>query len=64
MPIDTERNIMGSLTGRDFLTGGSFVLLVFLLAGIRMVGPAGRGLVERLGKYWRLAMPGLKRKSR
>jgi regulator of protease activity HflC (stomatin/prohibitin superfamily) len=54
---------MGSLTDRELLLGGLFVLVVFFLAGIRMVGPAGRGLVERLGKYWRLAMPGLKRKS-
>jgi regulator of protease activity HflC (stomatin/prohibitin superfamily) len=33
------------------------VALVFL-AGIRVVRPTGRGLVERLGKYRRLAMPG------
>src|SRR5580765_6905932 len=33
------------------------VALVFL-AGIRVVRPTGRGLVERLGKYRRLALPG------
>ena len=34
-----------------------FVVVVFL-TGIRIVRPTGRGLVERLGKYRRLAMPG------
>lgn len=33
------------------------VLLAFL-AGVRVVRPTSRGLVERLGKYRRLAMPG------
>jgi regulator of protease activity HflC (stomatin/prohibitin superfamily) len=36
----------------------SCVLLTFLLSGARIVRPTGRGLVERLGKYHRLAMPG------
>ncbi len=33
-------------------------LVLVFLAGIRVVRPTGRGLVERLGKYRRLAMPG------
>jgi len=31
---------------------------VFFLSGVRIVRPTSRGLVERLGKYHRLAMPG------
>jgi regulator of protease activity HflC (stomatin/prohibitin superfamily) len=31
---------------------------LLFLAGVRVVRPTGRGLVERLGKYRRLAMPG------
>jgi regulator of protease activity HflC (stomatin/prohibitin superfamily) len=38
--------------------GGLVLVAVFYLAGIRVVRPTGRGLVERLGKYRRLAMPG------
>lgn len=34
------------------------VLIVFFLAGIRIVRPIGRGLIERLGKYKRFAQPG------
>ena len=34
-----------------------FVVLVFF-AGIRIVRPTHRGLIERLGKYNRFAMPG------
>jgi regulator of protease activity HflC (stomatin/prohibitin superfamily) len=34
------------------------VLLFFFLSGVRVVRPTGRGLVERLGKYRRMAMPG------
>jgi regulator of protease activity HflC (stomatin/prohibitin superfamily) len=42
---------------------GSFVavatvVLIFFLSGIRVVRPTGRGLVERLGKYHHMAMPG------
>ena len=37
--------------------GIAAVVLIFI-AGIRVVRPTGRGLVERLGKYRRLAMPG------
>ena len=36
---------------------GALLLLIFLL-GIRIVRPTQRGLVERLGKYHRFAMPG------
>jgi regulator of protease activity HflC (stomatin/prohibitin superfamily) len=45
----------------DWLYGavgaGGLLLLVFL-TGTRIVRPTGRGLVERLGRYRRLAMPG------
>jgi regulator of protease activity HflC (stomatin/prohibitin superfamily) len=34
------------------------IVLCYFLAGVRVVRPTGRGLVERLGKYRRLAMPG------
>ena len=34
------------------------VVVVLLLAGIRIVRPTHRGLVERLGKYNRYADPG------
>jgi regulator of protease activity HflC (stomatin/prohibitin superfamily) len=37
--------------------GVSLIVLVFF-AGIRVVRPTSRGLVERLGKYKHLAMPG------
>ena len=37
--------------------GGALTALIFF-AGVRVVRPTGRGLVERLGKYRRLAMPG------
>lgn len=36
----------------------AFVLLSIFLSGVRVVRPTGRGLVERLGKYRRMAMPG------
>jgi len=35
-----------------------FLLLFLFFAGIRIVRPTSRGLVERLGKYKRFAMPG------
>jgi len=37
---------------------GIAVLVLFFLAGARVVRPTSRGLVERLGRYKRLAMPG------
>lgn len=36
---------------------GAF-LFVFLLSGIRIIRPTHRGLIERLGKYHRFAIPG------
>jgi regulator of protease activity HflC (stomatin/prohibitin superfamily) len=36
----------------------SMVVVLVLFAGIRIVRPVERGLVERLGKYHRLAVPG------
>jgi regulator of protease activity HflC (stomatin/prohibitin superfamily) len=38
--------------------GGVAVAVLLFLLGVRVVRPTGRGLVERLGKYRRLAMPG------
>jgi regulator of protease activity HflC (stomatin/prohibitin superfamily) len=35
-----------------------FMAALILASGVRVVRPTGRGLVERLGKYHRLAMPG------
>jgi regulator of protease activity HflC (stomatin/prohibitin superfamily) len=37
---------------------GVALLLLFLFTGVRVVRPTSRGLVERLGKYQRLATPG------
>lgn len=37
---------------------GLAIVAVVLLSGVRVVRPTGRGLVERLGKYHRLALPG------
>src|SRR6185369_1293180 len=34
------------------------LIALVLLSGVRVVRPTGRGLVERLGKYHRFAMPG------
>lgn len=34
------------------------IFIVFFLAGIRIVRPIGRGLIERLGKYKKFAQPG------
>jgi regulator of protease activity HflC (stomatin/prohibitin superfamily) len=39
-----------------FLIGG--FLFILLLAGIRIIRPTNRGLIERLGKYARFATPG------
>ncbi|MCB2178228.1 MAG: hypothetical protein KQH57_20660, partial [Actinomycetales bacterium] len=33
-------------------------VVIFLLLGIRIVRPTHRGLIERLGKYKKLANPG------
>src|ERR1700704_1445462 len=34
------------------------VVLVYLFAGVRVVRPTSRGLIERFGKYRRMAEPG------
>ena len=44
---------MGNITG--LIISG---LIVFFLAGMRIVRPTHRGLIERLGKYNRFAAPG------
>jgi regulator of protease activity HflC (stomatin/prohibitin superfamily) len=41
-----------------WLTGAVAFIGVFLLSGVRVVRPTGRGLVERFGKYNRFALPG------
>jgi regulator of protease activity HflC (stomatin/prohibitin superfamily) len=45
-----------------FLVSASILVLIavgsFLLAGVRVVRPTSRGLVERFGRYHRFAMPG------
>jgi regulator of protease activity HflC (stomatin/prohibitin superfamily) len=38
--------------------GGAVAVGLLFFLGIRVVRPTGRGLVERLGRYRRLAMPG------
>lgn len=38
--------------------GGVVAVVVLFLLGVRVVRPTGRGLIERLGRYRRLAMPG------
>src|ERR1700685_3126204 len=38
--------------------GALAVVVLLFLAGTRVVRPTGRGLVERLGKYRRMALPG------
>jgi regulator of protease activity HflC (stomatin/prohibitin superfamily) len=37
---------------------GAVLAVMYFLSGVRIVRPTSRGLVERLGKYQRLAMPG------
>ncbi len=44
---------------RFLIVVGSIILITLILSGIRIVRPTHRGLVERLGKYRRFAMPGL-----
>jgi regulator of protease activity HflC (stomatin/prohibitin superfamily) len=34
------------------------VVVILFLSGVRIVRPTHRGLVERLGKYRRFAVPG------
>jgi len=41
-----------------WIYGGLGLVALFFFLGVRVVRPTGRGLVERLGKYHRLAMPG------
>jgi regulator of protease activity HflC (stomatin/prohibitin superfamily) len=36
--------------------GALAVVVLLFLAGTKVVSPTGRGLVERLGKYRRIAM--------
>jgi regulator of protease activity HflC (stomatin/prohibitin superfamily) len=44
----------------DWLIGGIIVaaVLLYLLAGVRIIRPTHRGLIERLGKYRWFALPG------
>ena len=55
----TERpNEMNKEPFMYLISLGCALAAMFFLAGIRIVQPTNRGLVERLGKYRRLAMPG------
>jgi len=47
-----------SVAGIVLLIVGCFIILILFLAGIRIVRPTHRGLIERLGKYKRFAEPG------
>jgi regulator of protease activity HflC (stomatin/prohibitin superfamily) len=40
------------------IAGSLGLVMLLFFSGVRVVRPTGRGLVERLGKYRRLAMPG------
>src|SRR3970282_563830 len=40
------------------ILASTIVVLIIFFAGIRIIRPTHRGLVERLGKYKRFAMPG------
>jgi regulator of protease activity HflC (stomatin/prohibitin superfamily) len=42
----------------DWLFVSTPVVVILFLAGVRIIRPIERGLVERLGKYRRLAVPG------
>jgi regulator of protease activity HflC (stomatin/prohibitin superfamily) len=42
----------------EYVYLGIGVVVVLFLSGIRIIRPTSRGLVERLGKYRRFAMPG------
>jgi len=50
-------NIVWIVVAGGFAVVG-LVLLLYMLAGIRVVRPTSRGLVERFGKYRRMAGPG------
>jgi regulator of protease activity HflC (stomatin/prohibitin superfamily) len=41
-----------------WIFGGLALVALFFFSGVRVVRPTGRVLIERLGKYHRLAMPG------
>ena len=41
-----------------FIIAISAIILIFLLAGIRIVRPTSRGLIETMGKYTKYANPG------
>lgn len=43
----------------SLIVGAVLILLILFFAGIRIVRPTNRGLVERLGRYRRFAKPGL-----
>lgn len=42
----------------DLMLASILVVLIIFFAGIRIIRPTHRGLVERLGKYKRFALPG------
>jgi regulator of protease activity HflC (stomatin/prohibitin superfamily) len=56
-PLNQRRvEIMNGTLG--VIAGSLALVMLLFVAGVRVVRPTSRGLVERLGKYRRLAMPG------
>jgi regulator of protease activity HflC (stomatin/prohibitin superfamily) len=51
--VEVAMNIVGIIIG-----SGIAVVVIYMLAGIRIVRPTSRALVERFGKYRRMAEPG------
>jgi hypothetical protein len=47
------------MTEVAIISAAALFAVVFFTAGVRLVRPTTRGLVVRLGKYHRTAMPGL-----
>jgi regulator of protease activity HflC (stomatin/prohibitin superfamily) len=40
------------------IVAAAAIVVIYLFAGVRVVRPTSRGLVERFGKYRRVAEPG------
>src|SRR5260370_38975354 len=54
--MSVEENLMSA--SLEVVAGSLAFIVLLFFAGSRVVRPTGRGLVERLGRYLRLAMPG------
>jgi len=55
-PADADRDHMSISTG--LAVGVVVVIALYFFAGVRVVRPTSRGLIERFGKYRRMAEPG------